>query len=117
MSERTRLFLILAGLNVLWTPVNLAVKVATTHGMTPAAVALSRWTLVAVALNALVRVPAFAAYARYRPPSPKDRVRSLAIGAALFAPAHLLYYLGLTRGASTVGGNVLNATAPIWTGL
>ncbi len=117
MTDRARQFLILAGLNVLWTPVNLAVRVATEHGMSPAAVALARWSLVAAALAGLLRVPRFAAYARFRPPSRSDRVRSLLIGACLFAPAHLLYYFGLTRGASTVGGTVLNATAPIWTGL
>ena len=117
MTERGRSFLVLAGLNVLWTPVNVAVQTATAHGMTPAAVALVRWALVALALVALVRVPAFARYARYRPLPPADRWRALAIGACLFAPAHLLYYLGLTRGATSVGGTVLNATAPIWTGL
>lgn len=117
MSERARQFLLLAGLNVLWTPVNLAVRAATSHGMSPAAVALARWSLVAASLHLLVRLPAFAGYARYRPLSPGDRVRAMLLGACLFAPAHLLYYLGLTRGASTVGGTVLNATAPIWTGL
>ena len=117
MSERTRRFLVLAGLNALWTPVNLAVRAATAHGMSPAAVAVVRWSLVALALNLLVRVPAFAGYARYRPLAGTDRVRALLVGACLFAPAHLLYYVGLTRGASTVGGTVLNATAPIWTGL
>ena len=117
MSARARLFLLLVVLNVLWTPVNLAVQTATRHGMTPAAVALTRWTLVALALNGLVRVPAFARYARFLPVVGADRFRALALGACLFAPAHLLYYLGLTRGASTVGGTVLNATAPLWTGL
>lgn len=117
MSERGRQLLVLVALNILWTPVNLAVRVATEHGMSPAAVALARWSLVALALNALLRVPAFAAYARYRPLQGGDRVRAMLLGALLFAPAHLLYYLGLTRGASTVGGTVLNATAPIWTGL
>ncbi len=117
MTERSRQFLLLAGLNALWTPVNLAVRVATAHGMSPAAVAVARWSLVALALQALLRVPAFAAYARYRPLSRGDRLCAMLLGALLFAPAHLLYYLGLTRGASTVGGTVLNATAPIWTGL
>ena len=117
MTEKARQFAILAGLNVLWTPVNLAVKAATGAGMSPAAVALTRWTLVAFALVVLLRLPAFADYARYRPLMWRDRCRALLIGATLFAPAHLLYYYGLTRGASTVGGTVLNATAPIWTGL
>ncbi len=114
MSPRARQFLILAGLNVLWTPVNLAVTTATGHGMTPAAVALARWASVAIVLNLLLRIPAFAQATRYRPLDRADRLRALAIGALLFAPAHTLYYLGLTRGASTVGGTVLNATAPIW---
>ena len=117
MKEPSRLLLILVGLNVLWTPVNLAVHTATAHGMSPAAVALARWSLVALALNVLVRVPRAAVWTRYRPPSGADRLRAMLIGALLFAPAHLLYYLGLTRGASTVGGTVLNATAPLWTGL
>ncbi len=116
MSARTRQFLILAFLNVLWTPVNLAVKVATDHGMSSTAVALARWACVAFALHALLRFPKVAAFARWKPLSVADRWRSLAIGAGLFAPAHALYYLGLTRGASTVGGTVLNATAPIWIG-
>lgn len=116
MSARTRQFLILALLNVLWTPVNLAVKVATAHGASPAAVALARWSCVAVALHLLLRVPAFAIYARLKPLTNPDRIRAFLIGAFLFAPAHALYYLGLTRGASTVGGTVLNATAPIWIG-
>ena len=117
MTEKTRLFAILAGLNVLWTPVNLAVRVASGAGMSPAAIALVRWSLVALALVALLQVPSFARYARYRPLGCRDRGCALLIGATLFAPAHLLYYFGLARGASTVGGTVLNATAPIWTGL
>lgn len=116
MSERTRQFLLLAFLNVLWTPVNLAVRAATDAGMSPAAVALARWSLVALALHLLLRVPAFAAYARFKPLPKGDKIRALLIGACLFAPAHALYYFGLTRGASTVGGTVLNATAPIWIG-
>lgn len=116
MKERERQFLILAGLNVLWTPVNVAVRIATAHGMSPTGVALARWLSVALALHLLLRFPAFAAFSRYRPPTREDRVRSLLIGAFLFAPAHALYYFGLTRGASTVGGTVLNATAPLWIG-
>lgn len=116
MTDRSRQFLLLALLNVLWTPVNIAVSVATRHGMSPLAVALGRWACVAVALNLLLRLPAFAAYAGYRPLSPRDRIESLLIGACLFAPAHALYYLGIARGASTVGGTVLNATAPLWIG-
>ena len=116
MSERARRFLVLALLNVLWTPVNLAVKAATDHGMSPAAVAVARWSLVAAALAALLRIPAVASFSRLKPLTAGDRVRAMLIGACLFAPAHVLYYLGLTRGASTVGGNVLNATAPIWIG-
>jgi O-acetylserine/cysteine efflux transporter len=114
LTERARQFLVLAGLNVLWAPVNLAVRVATDHGVSPAAVALARWSVLAIVLQLLIRVPAFAAYARFKPLEKGDRTRALLIGACLFAPAHALYYLGLTRGASTVGGTVLNATAPIW---
>ena len=69
---------------------------------------------VALVLNLLLRIPAFARATRYQTLGTGDRARALAIGALLFAPAHTLYYLGLTRGASTVGGTVLNATAPIW---
>jgi drug/metabolite transporter (DMT)-like permease len=116
VSERARQFLLLAFLNVLWTPVDLAVRSATDAGMSPAAVALARWSLVALTLHLLLRIPAFATYARFKPLMKGDKVRALLIGACLFAPAHALYYFGLTRGASTVGGTVLNATAPIWIG-
>jgi len=60
LTERVRQFLVLAGLNALWAPVNLAVRVATDHGMSPAAVALGRWCSLAVVLQILIRIPAFA---------------------------------------------------------
>lgn len=116
MNENRRLFLTLALLNALWTPVNLMVRTATGGGMSPIAIAILRWSSLAVLLFGLLRIPWFRETTRAAWPSRGDAVRAVLVGMCLFGPAHALYYLALTR-TSTIEGTVLGTTAPVWTAL
>lgn len=99
---------------MLWAPVNLSVTVATTHGISPLAVAAVRWWSLAILFNLLLRVPLIERLTKVQWPSTRDAARAALVGALLFAPSHILYYLSLSQGASTTVCAVLGTTAPIW---
>ena len=107
---------VLIGLNVLWAPVNFWVKIAAGGGLDGVTLGAIRWTLLALLVPGLLLSPKFRTLARYKPLGGADRLRALAIGTFLFAPAHLLYYTSLPK-TSSVEGTVLLTTAPLWTTL
>jgi len=92
------------------------VRLATTQGFSPLAVALIRWSILACLLFGSLSIPKFRRLTRAKWPSVGDGARAFAVGLALFAPAHLMYYLALGK-TSTVEGNVLGTSAPLWTAL
>ncbi len=85
-------------------------------GMSAGAIALTRWGILAVLINVILRIPAFRNLVRAKTPSRIDGFLAFCIGIFFFAPAHVLYYTALGK-TSTVVGAVLNATAPCWTAL
>ena len=95
---------------------NFAVKVATSGGLSPGAIGLFRWGTFAVVLLLVLRLQWFQRLTRAQWPSPRDAAWAVLAGMLLFAPAHLAYYLALTR-TSTIEGTVLNTTSPVWTAL
>jgi drug/metabolite transporter (DMT)-like permease len=106
----------LAGLNILWMPVNLMIKTATAGGFSPAAIAFFRWTTLVVLLFAALQVPAFRRVTRAQWPTRADAGRAMLIGLCFFGPSHLIYYAALAQ-TSSVEGTVLGTTAPVWTAL
>jgi drug/metabolite transporter (DMT)-like permease len=84
--------------------------------MSAGAIALCRWTTLAVILNLLLRNQKFRNTVKAKTPSRPDGLKAILVGIFLFAPAHVLYYSALGK-TSTVVGAVLNATAPSWTAL
>jgi drug/metabolite transporter (DMT)-like permease len=113
-TDTRRLFGVLVLLNALWAPVNFVVKVATSHGMTPAAVAFIRWGSLSVLLFTLLATPWYRRTTGSVWPSRADALQSFVLGVLFLGPAHLLYYLGI-QGTTTVEGAVFNTTAPLWT--
>lgn len=107
----------LAILNVIWTPVNYFVRIASNEGMSAIAIAFCRWGTLAVILHLLLRLPAVRKITRAKWPTRSQGIQALCIGLFLLGPAHAFYYLALTGGTSTVVGTVLNTTSPIWTAL
>lgn len=99
--------------NILWTPVNIAIKTATSGGFTPIGLASVRWTVLAVVLGLFLVVPAFRRVTECQFPNRRDALFALLLGLFLFGPTHAIYYTALTR-TSSFEGNVLGTTAPIW---
>lgn len=116
MSDNRRLFLVLALLNVLWSPVNYAIHVATDGGISPAAIGLLRWGSLAILLFGCLATPWFRRLTRAHWPSRRDAILAVLIGIGLFGPAHLIYYNALKL-TSTVEAAVLGTTAPVWTAM
>ncbi len=82
--------------------------------MSPAGIAIVRWTSFAIVLFAALSTPWFRRLTNARWPSKRDAITAVCTGALLWAPSHLLYYSALGK-TSTVEGTVLNTTSPIWT--
>lgn len=116
MRGHGKLFLVLAGLNLLWAPVNYMVQVASAGGLSTGAIALTRWVSFGALLFLALSLRGFREKTRARWPEPADAVRAVLIGILFFAPSHLLYYTTLNREmTSTVEGTVLQTAAPIFT--
>lgn len=116
MTERRRDFLVLALLNACWAPVNFVLRSLTGAGMSPAAIAIVRWSVLAALLFGALATPGFRRLTHARWPSRGDAIQGLLIGLLLFGPSHLVYYLAISR-TSSIEGTVLGTTAPIWTAL
>jgi drug/metabolite transporter (DMT)-like permease len=107
------LLLILAGLNILWAPVNLFVKLANDTGWSPTAIGAMRWTFVAIAMWVLVASPWFRRVTLFRMPTAKQCLFALLLGMLFMAPGHALYYVGLEN-TSSVEGTILNTLGPVF---
>jgi drug/metabolite transporter (DMT)-like permease len=107
------LLLILAGLNILWAPVNLFVKLANENGWSPTAIGAVRWTYVAIAMWMLVTSPWFRKVTLFRMPTAKQCLFALLLGMLFMAPGHALYYVGLEN-TSSVEGTILNTLGPVF---
>lgn len=107
------LLLILAGLNILWAPVNLFVKLANENGWSPTAIGAIRWTFVAIAMWMLVTSPWFRKVTLFRMPTAKQCLFALLLGMLFMAPGHALYYVGLEN-TSSVEGTILNTLGPVF---
>lgn len=105
----------LALLNALWAPVNLMVVQSRTD-LSVATIGLLRWSAFVVLLALFLRHQGFRNATGYRSPSRRDALGAMAVGALLFAPAHVAYYASLAK-TTTLEANVLGTTFPIWTAL
>ncbi|RYG33995.1 hypothetical protein EON81_16765 [bacterium] len=113
MSVDRRVLALLVLANVLWTPVNLAIKTATGGGFTPLGLAATRWTTLAVVLGLFLALPGFRKLSEANFPSRIDAGRAILLGLLFFGPTHALYYTALDK-TSSFEGNALGTTAPIW---
>lgn len=102
-------------INSLWAPKNLAVKL-TFESFSPTVTGLLRWGLFAVLLALLMRSPRFRAWTNATPLEAIYRRPAFLIGLLLFAPAHVLYYVGVNF-TSTIESTVLHTSLPIWSAL
>lgn len=110
------MFGILAGLNLLWSPVNLIVNLAHRDGASPFAIAAVRWTTLALLLGGLLATPWFRGITGAKWPSRTDAATCIILGLLLFGPSHALYYFAITK-TSSFEGTALGTTAPIWVAL
>lgn len=111
------LFWMLAGLNLLWAPVNVLVKIAGEHGLSGVALGQVRWTTHVILLGLLLATVApFRKLTGAKMPPAKSAIWAMVIGALLFAPAHILYYTSMKL-TTSIDGTVLLTTAPLWTTL
>jgi drug/metabolite transporter (DMT)-like permease len=115
MNQKGQVLTLLILLNALWAPVNFMVVTAR-QDLSVSAIALIRWSLVSGLLFLLLGNGWFRAQTHAKWPEAADRWKAIAIGATMFAPAHLLYYSALNR-TTTIEGTVLSASGPIWAGL
>ena len=114
MSDTRKLLLTLAGLNILWAPVNVLVGIARENGLSGIALGQLRWTFIALILGLLLAHPGFRKLTRVVWPTPLQACLAAAVGFCFFAPAHILYYTSLGH-TSSVEGTVLLTTSPLWT--
>ena len=82
-------------------------------GMTPIMIGQARWGLTCLVMFLALQVPSVAKLTRCVWPGRRDAVLAVFYGVCFLGPAHVLYYTALTE-SSTVVGNVLNTTAPLW---
>lgn len=115
MNSNFRLFLILAGLNVLWGPVNLAVSTAQ-ESMSTGAIALMRFACFGALIWIGMSIRGVREGLKIRLPKDKMAWQAVAIGFFLAAPAHALYYVAIPK-TNTSETTVLNTTGPLWVAL
>jgi drug/metabolite transporter (DMT)-like permease len=113
--NRWQLFFILAGVNLLWAPVNLAVKNLNSV-MSPATMSSIRWVCFTGVFWAVISIPAVRNYFKIVMPKGWDILRAVLLGMLLVGPSHVIYYSALKMTTSSQGA-VLNTTGPIWTAL
>ncbi|MBS1704934.1 MAG: DMT family transporter [Armatimonadetes bacterium] len=113
-SGTGKLILLLAGLNIIWGPVNFSVFVAR-ESFSQGLILALRWPLFAISLWTLI-----IAMGRWGKsialPKGKDALTAYGIGLLAAGPAHALYTVGLLKSTSTET-TILNLTAPLFVGL
>ncbi|RYG42581.1 EamA family transporter, partial [bacterium] len=113
MTPDRRVLALLVLVNVLWTPVNLAIKTATGGGFTPLGLAATRWMILSIVLGLFLALPPFRRMSDAKFPARIDAGKAVLLGLLFFGPTHALYYTALER-TSSFEGNALGTTAPIW---
>lgn len=112
---KLRLIGLLVLINALWAPKNLAVKLGL-ESFNATTVGFLRWALFTLLLALLMLWPRFRELSSAHPVAKRERLPALLIGLLLFAPAHVLYYLGVSHSTS-IETTVLHTTLPIWSAL
>ena len=115
MNQPRTQFAILILLNVIWTPVNLAITEAIQYA-SPLMVALMRWTFLGLLMAGLLQIGKVRELVAQKLPTMRDAIYCILCGFLFAGPSHAIYYWALQH-TGTVETTVINTTGPFWIAL